>query len=210
MEYNKDGLFIRDIPVSGEPWDLSVIDTDQIAVSYKDLNYIEVIDLKKMLVLKTVTFKDICLGISYYDGKIYVVVDGSRIVVLDMEGTILNTIKGLESGFNITTIADRIYYTDRISDTVICCTTTGTNICNFKDVSLVRLGGIAIDGAKNVYDVGSQSNNLMILQNDGKAGKTLLTESDGLKSPERLYYNKERDILLVCNNDDRNAFLLQC
>ncbi|VDI30299.1 Hypothetical predicted protein [Mytilus galloprovincialis] len=207
MEYNKDGLFVRDIPVSGEPWDLTVIDTDQIAVSYNDLNYIEVIDIKKMVVLNTMTLKYNCRGISYSDGKIYVVVDGRRIVVLDMEGTKLNTIKCDMNAFHIATIDDRIYYTAPISNTVKCYTTGGNRIWNFKDKSLTTPGGIATDSAKNVFVVGIRSNNLMILQDDGTVSKTLLTKADGLDKPARLYYNTETNILLVCNKCDGTVFL---
>ncbi|CAG2187122.1 unnamed protein product [Mytilus edulis] len=207
MEYNKDGLFVRDIPVSGEPWDLTVIDTDQIAVSYNDLNYIEVIDIKKMVVLNTMTLKYNCRGISYSDGKIYVVVDGRRIVVLDMEGTKLNTIKCDMNAFHIATIDDRIYYTAPISNTVKCYTTGGNRIWNFKDKSLTTPGGIATDSAKNVFVVGIRSNNLMILQDDGTVSKTLLTKADGLDKPARLYYNSETNILLVCNKCDGTIFL---
>ncbi|VDI63521.1 Hypothetical predicted protein [Mytilus galloprovincialis] len=207
MEYNKDGIFVRDIPVSEEPWDLTVIDTDQIAVSYKYLNYIEVIDLKKMAVLNTMTLKNNCRGISYSDGKIYVVVDGSGIEVLDMEGTILNTIKCDKNAFHIATIDDIIYYTAPMSNTVHCCNTAGNRIWNFKDRSLSTPGGIASDSFKNVFVVGIHSNNLMILQKDGTVSKTLLTEADGLDRPVRLYYNKETNILLLCNQTNGFAFL---
>ncbi|XP_052103626.1 uncharacterized protein LOC127737132 [Mytilus californianus] len=207
MEYNEFGLFIRDIPVSGKPWNLTVIETDQIAVSYNTLKYIEVIDFTKMTVLKTVTFKNNCRGISYSDGKIYVVVLREGIVVLDMEGTTLDTIQCDMSVRNITTIEDRIYYTVPFTSTVKCCTTTGNNIWNFKDTSLNSPGGIVTDSAENVFVVGILSDNLMILQDDGKINKTLLTKADGLDKPSRLYYNKETNILLVCNKYNGIAFL---
>ncbi|VDI63518.1 Hypothetical predicted protein [Mytilus galloprovincialis] len=207
MEYNEEGRFIRDIPVSAKPCDLTVIDTDQIAVSYDDLNYIEVIDIKKMAVLNTMTLKKNCRGISYSDRKIYVVVDGSRIVVLNMKGTILNTIMCDKNAFHIATIDDRIYYTAPLSNTVNCCTTAGNRIWNFKDKSLNTPGGIVTDSANNVFVVGIRSTNLMILQDDGTVSKTLLTNADGLEKPIRLYYNKKTNILLVCNTQDGTAFL---
>ncbi|XP_071160866.1 E3 ubiquitin/ISG15 ligase TRIM25-like [Mytilus edulis] len=208
MEYNEEGHFIRDIPVSAQPWDMTVIDTDQIAVSYF-LEYIEVIDLKKMAVLKTVKFKNNCRGISYSDGKIYVVVYDVGIVVLDMEGTILNTIKCDMSVYNITTIKERLYYTVPTSNTVYCCTTSTTrnNIWNLNDRSLNAPGGITTDSSQYLFVVGIHSNNLMIFQDDGKVSKTLLTEADGLDKPIRLYYNKKTNILLVCNQLNGYAFL---
>ncbi|CAG2187127.1 unnamed protein product [Mytilus edulis] len=207
MEYNKDGRLIRDIPVSGRPWDLTVIDTRQIAVSYHALNYIEIIDLKKKKVMKTVKLKNSCRGMSYSDRKIYVVVSFVGIVVLDMEGTILNTIKCDINVFNIATTDDRIYYTVAYLNTVECRTTAGNNIWNFKDKSLYSPGGIATDSAQNLFVVGKESNNLMTLQDDGNVSKTLLIKADGLNKPSRLYYNKEMNILLVCNKNDGVAFI---
>ncbi|VDI30300.1 Hypothetical predicted protein [Mytilus galloprovincialis] len=207
MEYNVDGRFIRDIPVSGRPWDLTVIDTHQIAVSYHALNYIEITDLKKIKVMKTVTLKNNCRGISYCNEKVYVMVKNEGIVVLDMEGTILKIIKCDMNTFNIATVDDRIYYTAPMSNTVHCYTTAGNRIWNFQDKSLTRPGGIATDSAKNVFVVGIRSNNLMILQDDGTVSKTLLTEADELNTTKSLYYNKETNSLLVCNKGDRTAFL---
>ncbi|XP_071162384.1 uncharacterized protein [Mytilus edulis] len=207
IEYNEDGLFIRDISVSKNPWDLTVIDTDQIAVSYNTYKYIEIIDLNKITVLKNLRLKNSCRGISYSDEKIYVVVFGAGIVVLDMEGTILNTIQCEMHVYNITTIKDRIYYTVPFADTINCCSTTGNNIWNFKNTSLTTPGGIATDGAQNLFVVGIRSNNLMILQDDGTVSKTLLTNADGLDKPIRLYYNKKTNILLVCNKHDGIVFL---
>ncbi|XP_071162385.1 uncharacterized protein [Mytilus edulis] len=207
MEYNKDGRLIRDIPVSAKPWNMTVIGTDQVAVSYDTLNYIDIIDLKKIIVMKTVTLKNNFWGISYSNGKIYVVVYCVGIVVLDIDGTVLNTIKCDKLAFNIASIEDKIYYTVPFASTVKCCTTTGNNIWNFKDTSHVTPRGIATDSANNVFVLGLHSNNLMILQDDGTVSKILLTKADGLNKPTRLYYNKETNILLVCNTQDGTAFL---
>ncbi|VDI30298.1 Hypothetical predicted protein [Mytilus galloprovincialis] len=210
MEYNVDGLFIRDIPVSAKPSDLTVITTEQIAVSYNDLNYIDIIDLKKIKVLKTVKFLCHCRGISYNDGKIYVVVYGVGIVVLNMEGTILKTIKCDLHVYNITTIEDRVYYTVPFSSSVKCCTTTGNNIWKFKGKLLTAPGGIATDSAQNVFVVGIRSSNLMILQDDGTVSKTLLSKADGLNKPARLYYEKGNEHITGVQQIRRNCFFIQC
>lgn len=207
MEYNEDGHFIRDIPVSVKPCDLTVIDTYHIAVSYNTSYYIEVINLKNMTVLQKVKFKDYCRGISHTDGKIYVVVRNEGIVVLDLGGSTLDTIKCDSADvYNITTSKTRIYYTQLKQNTIYCCNTTGEEIWNFKDKSLISPGGIAVDRDQNIFVVGIDSNNLMMIQNDGKVSKTLLTETDGLKEPMRLCYDKKKNILLVCNKQNRSAF----
>ncbi|VDI70627.1 Hypothetical predicted protein [Mytilus galloprovincialis] len=174
LEYNDDGKFIREKPISATPYTIALKDTDRIAVSYVR-PYIEIIDINKTIVIKRLKLKHNCLGISYSDGKIYVVVGGKGIVVLDMEGTIVNTIKCDSTDvFNITTSKNRIYYTEINRKTVNCCSSTGEKICSFKDKSLLFPGGIAVDHDQNVFVVDKHSNNLLMLQDGGKVSKTLL------------------------------------
>ncbi|XP_071162523.1 uncharacterized protein [Mytilus edulis] len=169
MEYNVDGHYIRDVPVSASPWDLTVIDTDKIAVSYNSLKNVEVIDMKRMIVLKNVKFENNCYGISNNDGKICVVVGNKEIVVLNIEGTILNTIK-LEPNRTVYDIAmtkDRIYYTDMAENTVYCCSTNEKKVWSFRDTnSLVVPSGISVDRDQNVIVLGLSSYNLLVLQNE--------------------------------------------
>lgn len=207
MEYNEEGHFIRDITVSAKPFDLTVIDSFHIAVSYFDLYYIEFIDLKNIKVLKKIKFKNRCQGISYSDGKIFVAVIKKGIVTLDMEGTILNTIKSGLKVTNITTCKNKIYYVQRKQDTVNCCSTSGEDFWSFEDGSLNPAGGIAADRYQNVFVVGIESNKILMLQNNGKLSKTILTMADGLLEPTRICLNKERNILLVCNKRNGIAFL---
>lgn len=108
---------------------------------------------------------------------------------------------------NITTIKDRIYYVILKQGTVYCCSTSGESIWNFDDGSLILAGGIAADSDKNVFVVGIKSNNLLMLQNSGQVCETILTEADGLQEPTRVCFNKEKNILLVCNKRNGSAYL---
>lgn len=98
MDYNKEGHFVHDIPVSANPFDLTTIEAVRLAASYFDCNYIEVIDLMNFKVLKKINLKKCCQGISYNDGKIFVAVIKKGIVVLDMDG---NEIKTIKCGLNV-------------------------------------------------------------------------------------------------------------
>ncbi|VDI42410.1 Hypothetical predicted protein [Mytilus galloprovincialis] len=201
LEYNDDGKFIRDTPVSAQPYNIALIDNDRVVVSYGNLQYIEIIDLNTTIVIKRLKLQNDCLGISYRDGKIYVEVSGEGIVVLDMEGSVLNTINcNNKDVVNITTSKLKIFYTGLNRNTVYCCNSTGEEIWSFKDKSLLFPGGIAVDPDQNVFFVDINSNNLLMLQDGGKVSKTLLTEADGIQRPSRVFYNKEKSLLLVCKS----------
>ncbi|XP_071155116.1 uncharacterized protein [Mytilus edulis] len=198
MEYNNDGQHIRNIPNSNAPFSLTAIDTDRIAVTFGDKKYLEIINTTGKSKRKTVKCSDNCWGISYQDQKLYVIVFGQGIVVMDLNGKTLNTIDiHVSSVYNITATSDRIYYTDIDSDTVHCCSMTGQEIWVFKDKSISFPRGLSVDSNQNVFVVGEDFNNLTLIQHDGKDSKVLLTDSNGLKSPNVVHYNKQKKIICL-------------
>ncbi|XP_071172323.1 E3 ubiquitin-protein ligase TRIM45-like [Mytilus edulis] len=208
IEYSVDGRYIRDIPVSGQPFDLAIIDSDRMAVSYSG-NNMEILNINNKMVLAEVTFRWKCLGISYQNGNIYIIVINEGIVEMDMSGKILRTIGGKYARcgiYHITTTHDRIYCTNIDQTVVYCCSMTGEDIWTFTDQSLVNPMGISADGDQNVFVVGLISNNLMMIQHDGKHSKMLLSISDGLDKPVSVHYNRDKKLLLVCNVEG-DAFL---
>lgn len=126
-----------------------------------------------------------------------------------MSGKRLRTICGKyahDSIYYIATTHDRIYFTDCYKNLVYCYSITGEYIWTFTDQSLVNARGISADVDNNVFVVGEDSNNLTMIQHDGKISKMLLSKSDGLNQPVSVHYNIDKKLLLVCNvNGD--AFL---
>ncbi|VDI52522.1 Hypothetical predicted protein [Mytilus galloprovincialis] len=120
MEDNINGKHIRDIPTSNAPFSLTAIDTDRIAVTYTDKEYLEIINTTGNSERKRMNCSSGCSGMSYQDQKLYVVVLQQGIVVMDLNGKTLNTID-VFSVINTTTASDRIYCTDIINNTVHCC-----------------------------------------------------------------------------------------
>ncbi|VDI45253.1 Hypothetical predicted protein [Mytilus galloprovincialis] len=207
MEYSDDGTHIRDIPVSGEPFDFAIIDSDRIAVTYD--KFMTILNIEDNTVDAKVFFKWSCSGISYQNGNIYTLVVNEGIVEIDMSGKRLRTIGGkyAEGGMCcLTTTNDRIYCANFDENLVYCCSMTGEDIWTFTGQSLVNAGGISADDDENVFVVGRHSNNLMMIQHDGKDSKTLLTESDGLDSPASVHYKRDKKLLLVCT-ENGDAFL---
>ncbi|CAG2258105.1 unnamed protein product [Mytilus edulis] len=202
MEYNTNGQHIRDIPVSDRPDSLTLMDTDRIAVTYGESEYLEIINTKNTSERKRVNCSDNCWGISYQDQKLYVLVLQQGIVVMDLNGKTLNTIDIDVSGvYFITTTSDRIYYTNYNSNTVHCCSMTGQEIWEFKDKSISCPRGISVDHNQNVFVVGETSNNLTLIQHDGKDSKVLCTDRDGIKSHYAVNYNKQKKIVCLSYKD---------
>ncbi|CAC5395463.1 unnamed protein product [Mytilus coruscus] len=193
-EYSEDGKHIRDIPCSNGPFDLTVIDSDCIAVTYGDKKYVEILDMKNNTVVRKVIFNDECHGISYQENKLFIIIDG--IVITDITGRVLQTLD-IDCGSYLKTIKDRIYFT--CNSTVNCISMAGEKIWEHTEKSSGDLFGITVDDHENVYVTDVQSNTLIAIQHAGRCSRTLLTETDGLHSPCALYYNKYKKALLMCN-----------
>ncbi|XP_071172202.1 uncharacterized protein [Mytilus edulis] len=114
IEYSDDGRHIRDIPVSYQPFDLAIIDSDRMAVSYGPKQNMEILNINNKTVHTKVTFEWGCYGISYQKGNIYILVVNEGIVEMNMSGKRLRTIGGKYADaciYYITTTNDRIYCT---------------------------------------------------------------------------------------------------
>ncbi|XP_071160464.1 uncharacterized protein [Mytilus edulis] len=206
LEYNDTGQHIRNIPVSGMAYDVTVIDGEIIAVSHGESKRIDTVNIENGTVIQTMDTKGSCWGISCHDNRIYVLVESEGIVVMDKSGKRLNTIKCNVSVFDIVAFKDRIYYTDYVNDTVHCCSMTGEEIWVFSDKYLRSPRGMSVDNIQNVFVAGLVSKNLLIIQNDGKVSKILLSEPDGLDRPIPVCYNKNKKILFVCSDNGDATF----
>ncbi|CAG2224250.1 unnamed protein product [Mytilus edulis] len=190
-EYSEDGKYIRDIPCSVIPFDLTVIDNDRIAVTYgKFCQYIHILNIKNYTIEKKVEFQSTCYGISYHDKKLFIILENS-IVITDSAGKVLETLN-VECDTYIKTAKDRIYISVRSDHTVNCLSMAGEKIWIHKVESLIDPRGITVDDHQNVFVVDFESKSLLVIQHDGKSSRTLLSKTDGLINPIALHYNKDK------------------
>ncbi|XP_076088691.1 uncharacterized protein LOC143059087 [Mytilus galloprovincialis] len=206
-EYSTSGEYIRDIPISGQPYDIAVIDLERIAVTYGDASCLEIMNKNTFNVEKKISLQNRCWGVSHADGKLYVA-HGDSVQVLNLSGQNLKTIKTVSNYIRrICASRDRIVYSDW-ENKVHCCNLNGEELWQFENDSIEFPRGVKADNYNNVYVVGYGSNNLTIIRHDGKDSKTLLTKSDGLKFPNALDFDKNTNTLLI-NNQGENITLFK-
>lgn len=201
MEYTLDGKHVRNIPTWTVPFDVTVIDSTRIAVTYGYSECVEIIRLQDNHVENKTVLENNCFGVTYQKGRIYCVVFGKGIVVMDISGKTLDTITLLNSlsVYYITSTENRLYYTDIKAHQVYCCSMAGEVIWIFHDERIVSPTGIFIDGNQNIFVVGKISKNVVLIQNDGRDSKILSTPSQDLDKPNVIFYDKRR--LLVCEEN---------
>ncbi|CAG2229951.1 unnamed protein product [Mytilus edulis] len=107
----------------------------------------------------------------------------------------------------VSTFADKIYYTELYDEQVVCCYLNGSPCWTFKDDSVLKLPrGITVDDNGNVFVVAEISSNMVVISNDGKYHKEILSKKDGLQQPSAIFFDKEKRELLVANLQ-QTAFL---
>ncbi|CAG2219497.1 unnamed protein product [Mytilus edulis] len=180
-------------------FDITEINTDRIAVTYPNWNCIEIFNIKEITVESKIGCKSRCYGISHYNGNIFTIVQDHGILMMDLSGTILQTINiDIHSSvYFITVTDDKLYYTDERKDTVNCCNLVGKQIWVFENKNLVCPSGITVDNNQNVYVSGLKSYNLTLIQHDGKQSKEICNACDDLCAPLAVCYNKTNNSLLL-------------
>ena len=102
---------------------------------------------------------------------------------------------------------DKLYYTNYFTHTVTCCDLHSTTQWEFNaECVLLYPCGISVDNNGNVYVVGRNSSNVVVIPPDGKRHRQLLSSKDGLKNPPVLDYDRSTNRLLAVNKS-RTAFL---
>ncbi|XP_063426132.1 uncharacterized protein LOC134709940 [Mytilus trossulus] len=195
QEYDISGNHIRDIVVSSAPFDLTIIDTHHIAVTYGRDQFLENININTNCAVRKINFNGNCYGLSHQNGKLYVAVRFEGIVITDISGNILCTIKC--NANYITTSTDRIYYTEYDSDSAYCCSMDGQGIWRFQDRSTSGLEGISLDNNRNVLVVSRGDDILRLIQHDGKESKILLNANDDLYNPLAVFHSKDKQIMCI-------------
>ncbi|XP_071123485.1 uncharacterized protein [Mytilus edulis] len=205
------------IQVRGYPYDLTMIDPDHIAITYggSGTYTLDIIKLSTGVVEQEIPTKQFaklffvtlgCFGISYWDYKLYVMVERVGIVVLDTSGLALKTLPiDTENGRKLVVFKDRIYYTNRKKNIIHCLDLAGQEMWVYQDKSIVEPCGLAVASNLDVFVSCSKSSNVILITCDGNDSTVLFRKGDNLVKPKAIHFNRERRELLICNESNQHA-----
>ncbi|XP_063409500.1 uncharacterized protein LOC134692836 isoform X2 [Mytilus trossulus] len=201
---NSDGTDIHHIPLSYKPQCITEIDRNTVAVSCIGVSSIHIINISTRSIVRTIKTSGYCGGISYNNNNLYVVIDGSIIDVMDRTGKVIRTIPVPSDSIDITVDRDRLVYIDYAS--IYCCSLDGKLIWQFQKYEFLDLTCVTTDNESNVYVTNASTHTVIVVSDDGKHHREILTELDGLIWPKVIYFDKKENILLVCNDCDTFLF----
>ncbi|CAG2235015.1 unnamed protein product [Mytilus edulis] len=206
---NVKGKVEYTIPIK-EPFrafDFVIFDDSTIAIStgYSHVNPgIIIVDLTKKEVINFIDLSGIPYGITSNGKALICCVEDKGlhyILCLDNISFITTITKTCSPRYSyVTTHADKIFFTNPDNHTVSCCSTNGVNIWEFEDKRVLDdPRGITTDNKGNVFVVGKNTCNVVVISPDGKHCKQILTKDDGLDRPTTLFFDKLRNQILVTN-----------
>ncbi|XP_063409148.1 uncharacterized protein LOC134692619 [Mytilus trossulus] len=204
---NSDGTDIHHIPLSYAPFYISEVESNTVAVSGTYFKTIQIINMSTRSVTSTINTRgDRCDGISYNDNNLYVVIAMRKIHVMDLTGKVIRTIPVPTYGIgDITVDRNRLICIDTTS--IYCCSLNGEVMWKFEKDEYQDLRRVTTDKEGNVYVTNEWISTVIVVSDDGKHHRELLTESDGLDRPCGIYFDKKENILIVNNDVDAKTFL---
>jgi DNA-binding beta-propeller fold protein YncE len=163
---------------------------------------IVIIDIESQKVMTTISMDTYMYGMGVRGRKIYYCANGKGIKMLNLsDKSVIDITKSKTScvGY-VATYGDKLYYTNYNTHAVTCCDLHGTTQWKFKDIRVLQgPRGISVDNDGNVYVVGSNSNNVVVISPDGQRHRQILSSMDGLSDPYVLDYDQSTNRLLVVN-----------
>lgn len=204
---NADGTDIQHMPLPSTPGVVTQVDSNTIAVSCGIAKTILIINISTRSITSTIIVSDICNGISYNDNNLYVVIIGSIIQVMDLTGQVKRSISLPSDRIILDMIVDRDRLVGRDEKSIYCFSLDGTPTWNFRNAEYQALRCLTTDDRGNIYVSNYHPNTVVVVSGDGIQHRVILTESDGLDGPSGIYFDKQANILLVCNRDNGKVFL---
>jgi len=183
-------------------------DNNSVAVSSgEDSNRcIAIIDIESQKVMTSISIDANIFGMAVGGRTLYCSTGDEGIKLLNLSDQSVSDVVCTDV-YYVATSGDKLYYTHWNSDIVTCCNLHGTTQWELTDErGLCDSRGISVDNDGNVYVVGGNSNNVVVISPDGQRHRELLSSKDGLIKPRVLDYDRSTNRLLVVNNS-KSAYL---
>ena len=154
---------------------------------------ITIIDVVSQEVMTTISMDTNIYGMAVRGRTIYYCTGNKGLKMINLSDKSVSDIiqNNMSNVYYVATFRNKLYYANGDTHTVTCCDLHGTTQWEFKDTRVQQYPySISIDKDGNVYVVGYDSNNVVVISPDGQRHRQLLFSKDGLKKPRLLEYDR--------------------
>lgn len=186
-------------------FDLVSLDDNTVAVTTgisDDKTGIIIVDLNTRLIKRFVSLPSTPYGINFDGKSLICCCDQKAIHVISCTDFSINFIADtvIPDSSYITTQGDKMLYTKPTENEVYCCLYSGELVWKFKNESVLKNPrGITADDKGNIFVVGLESQNILVISIDGKRYKEIKTNPFGLPKPSTICFDRIRKQMLVAN-----------
>ena len=170
---------------------------------------ITMIDIESKKVMTTISMDTVVYGMAVRGNTLYYSAWNKGLKMLNLSDKSVSDIinRNMTGVAYVATSGDKLYYTNYHTHIVTCCDLHGTTQWEFNYKRVLQYPcAISVDNDGNVYVVGGESNNVVVISPDGQRHRQILSAKDGLINPHVLDYDKSTNRLLVVNRS-RMAYL---
>ncbi|KAL3888676.1 hypothetical protein ACJMK2_001040 [Sinanodonta woodiana] len=204
--------FISSFTLSHKPWNISVMDNEEVAVSLLDQNKVQIMSIRDdhITPIRTITAKHVCCGIAYA-GQNTVVISGMcgsnkyywGLLSMNVDKKSFHQFDCAGSYFNHVALdkdKTRVYVTLPGSNSLLCFDIDGNRQFTYSPDNLRWPSGVSVDWDDNIYVLGYHSRNIHQLSPDGSVIQVI---QDGVpKNPRGICFDKSKYLFYVTNVSD--------
>ncbi|XP_052087771.1 uncharacterized protein LOC127724719 [Mytilus californianus] len=202
------GSCLASIPMKySDSYDVICLDNDNVLVTSGNSNYcgINIIHLPTRKRVKFIKLPGKPYSIASTGEMMFCVVENMGIYQINKKDyTISNFVRGnLPYQSFVAIYEDKIYFSNDTSF-VICTNHSRETLWKLNYESILNQPrGATFDHNGNLYITGEYTCNVVVLTNDGKQHREILTSSDCLNYPSAIFFDRDKNRLIVSNGNEK-------
>ena len=203
------------LPLTSRPWDITLLQGDQAAVTLPREKKIQLISTKGPLSsVRFISVRGECRGICSLDSDLVVTyISAGQIEIMDIKGTIINTITTDNNGKSmfsdphyITVVREKsgemIYVSDWDTRSITKLSVKGEVLSTYNHKNRSRINGLTCVGEGQVLVCNFGEDTVDVVSDDGQDIVTLLDSTHGIERPQALCYCPAQAALYVSSSID--------
>ena len=188
------------IQLDGSPWDVSNYDNKSVIITRPGDKMLQFIRVSPTLESgQSVKLDKSCYGVAFHRGHIYVSFKDGEVSELDQSGITKRSIGQTHREPLYLTVSahERMYIATAIASKLLCWSLEGKQIFEYTDSDLKSSLGMYLDSDGSTLVCGRLSNNVHLVDKNGKKLKIILSTKDGIRIPYTVSYRLSDQTLVV-------------